>query len=53
MIGDSEWLDNLTRYSLPEFGEIILVILQSINNQGLEEEVRSILLNLILGRLMK
>jgi hypothetical protein len=39
MIGDGEWIDNLTRYTLQEYGELISEIYSKINSQGLEEEV--------------
>lgn len=39
MVGDGEWLDNLTRYTLPEYSELVSQVFEKIIEQGLEDEV--------------
>ena len=42
-LGDSLWLDNLSRYTLPVFSEVFEVVLRRVKEQGKEDEVRIII----------
>lgn len=40
-LGDQEWLDNLTRYTLPLYKDLMGSVLSKINDSALENEVKN------------